>query len=239
MLVLLGPLFAAEEKPVTLEPFKVHGTAQSSFGIDVRIYMDSEAKRVESIFITRIVKGSDAAHLELQVGDQIMKVDGALVKGMDAKVNYKSELGRILLNRKSGDRLDLELAVKRPKNLTMHWPWQSGKIFVSADVSDGVSIIVKHIAVDSEAKSLGLRPGDEIVRINRIALNDLKPESDITRQIGQILLNLPPEDIQLRVLTKRAEEVLVRHQHLSGHVELDHGLRLADRLDLAGEIRGP
>lgn len=210
MLVLLSPLYAAEGKPVALEPFKVHGAAQSSFGIDIRIYMDSEAKWVESIFITGIVKGSDADHLGLQVGDQILKMDGALVKGMDAKVNEKSRLGRILLNRKSGARLDLELAVKRPKNLTMHWPWQSGKIFVSADVSDGVSIIVKHIAEDSEAKSLGLRPGDEIVRINRIALNVLKPEADINRQIGQILLNLPPEDIQLKVLTNGVEEVTLR-----------------------------
>ena len=42
-------------------------------------------------------------------------------------------------------------------------------------------------------------------------------------------------DLGQRV-AERAEEVLVRAQHLAVHVELDDRLRLADGFDLSGEI---
>ena len=44
------------------------------------------------------------------------------------------------------------------------------------------------------------------------------------------------DDLGQRI-AERAQEIFVRGQNLAVHVELDHGLRLADRLDLAGEIR--
>ena len=209
MLVATGK--AAGEKAVILEPFSVHGTAQSDFGIDIRIYIDAATKQVESIFITKIIEGSDADDLDLKVGDQILKIDRIPVKGMDSKVSKNSALGRILLNRTPGDLLELEISAKRPGNLTLRWPWPPGQIVVvtAQDVA-GVSIVVKSIADSPYAGSLDLKPGDKIVKVNQMDLKNLDLKTDINGQIDRIFSSLPRENIRLKIIMKRIQNITLR-----------------------------
>ncbi|MEO6994156.1 MAG: PDZ domain-containing protein [Lacunisphaera sp.] len=211
LLAVAGLLIAkgkeAGDKAVVLEPFSVHGTAQSDFGIDVRIYLETATKRVESIFITGIIEGSDAADLDLKVGDQIMKIDGVPVKGMDSEVSKNSALGRILLNRTRGDELDLEITGKRARNITMRWPWAPGKIVVDAQDVGGVSIVVKRIVDSPEVRSVDLKPGDKIIKINQMDLKNLDLKADLNGQIDRIFSNLPRRNIQLEIITTRVQTV--------------------------------
>ena len=125
-LVLLAPLCAKDKPPAPsdgkvfiLEPFKVKGTAASNFAIDIRILVDAGTSKIFKILITRVVDDSDAAELGLQVGDEIVKIDGVPVEGMDSKVDVASQIGRIFLNRHPGDQLKLEVLTRRTQKVTL------------------------------------------------------------------------------------------------------------------------
>lgn len=123
-LVLLAPLGAKDKAPADgkvfiLEPFKVKGAAASNFAIDIRILVDAGTNKVYKILITRVVEDSDAAELGLQTGDEIVKIDGVPVEGMDPKVDISSQIGRIFLNRQPGDKLKLEVLTRRIQEVTL------------------------------------------------------------------------------------------------------------------------
>jgi C-terminal processing protease CtpA/Prc len=128
LLVLVVPLFAEEEavqaptdsKVVVLKPLKVQGTATGDFAIDVRIIVDGQTKKVRQMLITRVTEHSDAAALGLQAGDEILKIDGVPVAGMDSTIAKDSQLGKIFLNREPGDTLKLEVAMNRTRTITLH-----------------------------------------------------------------------------------------------------------------------
>jgi S1-C subfamily serine protease len=125
-LVFLGPLSVkamppapADSKVFVLEPFKVKGTAASNFAIDIRILVDAGTKKVFKMVVTRVAEDSDASDLGLQVGDEIVKIDGVPVEGMDSKVDRTSQIGRIFLNRHSGDSLKLEIITRRTQEIRL------------------------------------------------------------------------------------------------------------------------
>jgi C-terminal processing protease CtpA/Prc len=114
-----APPVTATEKPLELEPVQVRGNAISSFAIDIVIHSDRETKRVNRIFITHVRPDTDAERTGLQVGDEIVKLDGVPVKGMDSRVAEGSPLGRIFLAREPGDDLKLEVLTRRTQNFTL------------------------------------------------------------------------------------------------------------------------
>ena len=92
-LALLGTLAAEDKKnaapedgALALEPFQARGVAVSNFAIDFQIYLRPETGKVDTIVITRVAEDSDAADLDVHVGDVITKIDGVPVDGMDAKI---------------------------------------------------------------------------------------------------------------------------------------------------------
>lgn len=109
----------AKEKPLELEPVQVRENAIISFAIDIVIHGDRETKLVNRIFITHVRSDTDAERAGLQVGDEIVKLDGVPVKGMDSRVAEGSPLGRILLARDPGDDLKLEVITRRTQNFTL------------------------------------------------------------------------------------------------------------------------
>ena len=127
LLVLAVPLFAEEDqavptdsKIVVLKPVKVQGTAASNFAIDVRILVDAATKKVHKMIVSRVSEHSDASALGLQVGDEIVKINGALVEGMDGRVDKDSPIGLLLLNRRAGDTLTLDIVTVRTRTITLH-----------------------------------------------------------------------------------------------------------------------
>jgi S1-C subfamily serine protease len=125
-LAMLAPL-SAKEKPTApadgkvleLEPFKVKGTAASNFAIDIRILVDAGSGKVFKIVVTRVAEDSDASDLGLQVGDEIVSINGLPVAGMDSKVDLNSQIGRLFLNRHPGDSLKLEIMTRRTQKVTL------------------------------------------------------------------------------------------------------------------------
>jgi S1-C subfamily serine protease len=126
-LALLTPLLAANKAPaapenevLVLEPMTVHGTATSSFSIYIRILITPETRKVLKIYITKVVEDGDAAEAGLEAGDEIVKIDGRPVEGMDSRLDPSSLLGRTLMNRRPGDPLKLELRTLRTEKVTLH-----------------------------------------------------------------------------------------------------------------------
>jgi len=125
-LLCVAPVVAKEKSPpppkdkvVVLEPLKVAGTPIISYAVDIRIYADPGGNKVDRIFITRVWEASDAEASGVQAGDEIVKLDGKPVKEFEARVSVNSPLGQLLLNRKPGDALKLELLTHRTENVTL------------------------------------------------------------------------------------------------------------------------
>ncbi len=105
---------SADEKVVNLEPFRVKGNAVGNFAITVQVFIREDNGKMQLI-ISKVLPDSDAERAGLQEGDEIVKIGGLLVADMEPDVGKDSALGRLLLNRKSGDILDLEVVNRRPR----------------------------------------------------------------------------------------------------------------------------
>ncbi len=110
----------ANDKVYVLEPYKIEGKPILSFAVDIVIYADPKTRQVNHIFISRVLPDTDAERAGLQRGDEIVKIGGKQVEGMDSRVAPGTELGRIFLNREPGEPLDFEIIVRRPEKFTLH-----------------------------------------------------------------------------------------------------------------------
>jgi predicted metalloprotease with PDZ domain len=113
------PPVVANEKVLVLEPFKVSESPLISYAIDIAVYAEPKTKTVTRIFITRVLEDTDAARAGLQPGDEIVSLDGVPVKGMEARVGPDSALGRFLLNRDHGEKLNFEIITRRTEKVTL------------------------------------------------------------------------------------------------------------------------
>jgi S1-C subfamily serine protease len=114
-----NPPVLVEDKIVVLEPLKIQGSPIISFAIDITVYADPKTRKVDRIFIARVLPDTDAEKAGLQKGDEIVKLDGVAVKDFDAVVSLESPLGRILLNRFPGEALKMEVIARRPQSFTL------------------------------------------------------------------------------------------------------------------------
>lgn len=124
-LLVLVPAFgkeappAADDQVLKLDPLKIRENAIIAFAVNIVIYVEPETKKVTHIFITKVHPGTDADKAGLQEGDEIVKLDGEPVKGLDPRIVKDSPLGRILLNRAPGEPLNLEVITHRKQELTL------------------------------------------------------------------------------------------------------------------------
>lgn len=126
--ILLAALFGsfggvgatATEVPalMQLEKFVVNGRAINSFGFDIHTYVNAENK-IHLMLIGQIAEGGSAFGRDLQPGDEIVKINGRPVRDFDRLVSPQSELGKLLLNRRPGDMLELEIIKRRPAKVTL------------------------------------------------------------------------------------------------------------------------
>lgn len=114
-----NPPAPANEKILVLDPIKIQGSPIISYAIDISVYADPKTKKVNRIFITRVIPGTDAERAGLQAGDEIVRLDGVAVKELDSEVSVRSPLGRIFLNRRPGEPLNLVVLTRRPEKVTL------------------------------------------------------------------------------------------------------------------------
>lgn len=103
-----------EEKVVVMEPFRVRGNAVGNFAISVQVFINKDTGRMQ-LFVSKVTPGSDAERLGLRAGDEIIRIGGHVVADLEPDVGRDSVLGKLLLNRKSGEILDLEYVTRQPR----------------------------------------------------------------------------------------------------------------------------
>ena len=109
-----------DDKLVVLDPFQVKVDPISSFAFDIRIYSNPDSRKVDRMFVTGVLEYSDAEKAGLRTGDEIIKIDGMAVKGMEARLGPDSQLGALLLNRQAGEPMNLEIITRRTQKMTLH-----------------------------------------------------------------------------------------------------------------------
>lgn len=114
-----NPPIAVEEKVVVLDPVKITGSPVISFSIDIVVYAEPKTKKVNRIFIERVLPDSDAERAGLQQGDEIVKLDGVAAKEFDAAVSIETPLGQKLLKRTPGESLKIEVVTRRTQQFTL------------------------------------------------------------------------------------------------------------------------
>jgi membrane-associated protease RseP (regulator of RpoE activity) len=114
-----SPPAATGDKIYVLDPIKVKGSPIISFAIDITVYAEPGSRKIDRIFIKRVLPDTDAEKAGLQAGDEIVKLDGIAVKELDAIVSIESPLGKILLNRTPGEPLKLEVLTRRAQEFTL------------------------------------------------------------------------------------------------------------------------
>lgn len=110
---------ATEGATVKLEPLKVHDDPINCFGFDLKIYYDKKTDRVTRIFFGEILEESSAAKLDVRTGDEIKAINGRPVTEFSARVAVDTELGKLFLARRPGEKLDLAVVRHRAATITV------------------------------------------------------------------------------------------------------------------------
>ena len=211
----------AKEKPLELEPMKIHEKPIISFAVDIVIYAGTDNKAVTRIFITRVLPDTDAERAGLRQGDEILKLDGTPVKGMDPVVAAESPLGRLLLNRPPGDTMRFEVFTRRVQDHTLR------AIKGNAETGFGLDLVVHadpetnrvdgmfigRVWPNSDAEKAGLQVNDQILKLDDTPVQGL--DSDVTpdSQLGRLLLNRKPgEALKFETVALRTKEFTLRAQ---------------------------
>ncbi len=121
----------AKSDVVTLEAFSVGALPVQSFGFCVRILRNTETDQVTEITVTRVAPKSDAAKKGMGPLTSIRKIDGRPVQDFVASFAKGSDLNKILMHRKPGDKVTIEFlalgsTAVRTATLTEHPPEGTG-----------------------------------------------------------------------------------------------------------------
>ncbi|HEX2854007.1 MAG TPA: PDZ domain-containing protein [Opitutaceae bacterium] len=104
---------------VAMSPYVVKDIPVSDFPIGFDIMRNSGGDRVTGIVVNLVPPGSTTDRAGVKVGDAIVAINGRKAVEFAAGVGKDSELGRIFLNRKPGDQVDLEIL---PAGATKSFP---------------------------------------------------------------------------------------------------------------------
>lgn len=211
----------AKEKPLELEPMKIHEKPIISFAIDIVIYAGADNKAVTRIFITRVLPGTDAERAGLRQGDEILKLDGAPVKGMDPVVAAESPLGRLLLNRPPGDSMKFEVFTRRVQDHTLRAIHEKAAgsfgldllVYAHPETKRVDRMFIGRVWPDTEAEKAGLQKHDEILQLDGMPVQGLDSLVTPDSSLGRLLLNRKPDDaLKFEVAALRTQEVTLRAQ---------------------------
>jgi hypothetical protein len=105
---LLQPRTHASPGTFELPPFHVMGRAVCSFPISFRVFGQPRTHLVDRLLVSEVL-GDDRFSSAIEVGDEIVAIDGRPSREFNDRVERDSELGRLFLNRHTGETIDLDL----------------------------------------------------------------------------------------------------------------------------------
>ncbi len=119
--MLLLPLTSAvaEEDLVRLEPMIVKDDPINSFGFELKIVVARDSNKILRAFIGEVIEKTSAHKSGLQPNDEVVKINGRPLAGMDARIGPDSELGRLLIAQRDGTMLDMEVITQRTRKLVI------------------------------------------------------------------------------------------------------------------------
>jgi hypothetical protein len=115
----------APQGVVELDPLRVKDDPLTSFPISFEITREHSSNQVKTIVVREVPEGSTTAEMGVKVGDEIIKINGRQVSEFRGGVTKDSEIGRIFINRRRGDKVDLELLAaetRTPYAVTLRIP---------------------------------------------------------------------------------------------------------------------
>jgi hypothetical protein len=95
--------------PVVLDPYRVKSVPVTGFPVSLQISHDRLTRRVTGIVISEVADIGATEHPELRAGDTVIRINRRNVTEFSDGIGADTELGRIFLNRKLGDRVELDL----------------------------------------------------------------------------------------------------------------------------------
>lgn len=209
------------EKPIELEPMRIHEKPIISFAVDIVIYTGTDNKAVTRIFITRVLPGTDAERAGLRQGDEILKLDRVPVKGMDPVVAAESPLGRLLLNRPPGDTMKFEVFTRRVQDHTLRAGREKSAgsfglgllVYAHPETKRVDRMFIERVEPGSDAQKAGLQKGDEILQLDGAPVQGMDSLVTPDSALGRLLLDRQPDDaLKFEVAILRTQEFTLRAQ---------------------------
>lgn len=110
----------AKEEIVQLEPLRISTSPINSYPLELEVRLSKTTRRVLAVVIVGVEPDSEAEAADLRPGDEIIKINGSDVVGMDGRVNLQADLAKLLIDRPVGETIRFEVLTKRTKTVTLH-----------------------------------------------------------------------------------------------------------------------
>ena len=91
--------------PVPMEAILVEAKPLTSFGLSLQMVAVRQNKQILRMFVRDVVPQSEADYAGLQPGTEILSINGRAVNTFAVGFTPESELGRLFVNRRRGDRI--------------------------------------------------------------------------------------------------------------------------------------
>lgn len=111
---------ASPEDPTYILPkLEVKTNLVCSFGIGIIAMWNRQTERITRVFINEVNEGSTADRLGLRRGDEILSINGKKIAEMKGGNKPGSDLFALLVDRPAGEEIDVEVAVRVVKRVTL------------------------------------------------------------------------------------------------------------------------
>lgn len=211
-----------KDKVIELEPLKIHEKPIISFAVDIVIHSDPATGGVKRIFITRVLPRTDAERAGLQAGDEIVRLDGTPVSGLDSTVAAGTPLGRLLLGRDPGDTLKFGVVMRRLRETELRATVQENArvsfaadfvVYAEPQTKQVDKVFISRVRPDSDAEKADLQKGDEVLKLDELSVRGLDASVAPDMPLGRLLVDRKPgEMLRIETAGRRTQEITLKAQ---------------------------
>lgn len=107
------------EEIYELPKMEVKASMVCSFGIGIVVSLDKKTGAIRRVYVDSVAPGSDAESLGLVRGDEILVINGRKVAELKGGAKAGSELFDLLVNQPPGKKINLEVAVRMVRRVSL------------------------------------------------------------------------------------------------------------------------